>query len=149
MSSELRFGMEARPTGRLALGAAILAIVAVPVLLLGAGAAPASSHGGLGLARAEAAARKLVLADSSYRELATTRDGLETRRCRHARARVVRCSLYVVVGSPCALDRDPGDVCAQALWERRWLVEVRRGRHGRAPARILKISSGPSAQPAG
>jgi hypothetical protein len=47
-----------------------------------------------------------------------------------------------VVPNPCALGDDRDGICAQALWERRWLVEAKPSRQG-VRARILKISSGP------
>jgi hypothetical protein len=137
--------MDVRPTRRFVLEAAILVIV-----LRGAGAAsvlsPVAAGGrGVSIAVAEAAARGAVLAHDSYRRISSTRSGLVTRACWRAPAARVRCSLYVVAPTPCALDRNlAGDVCAQVISKRRWLVEVRRGQHGLA-ARILKISSGPSA----
>lgn len=136
--------MDARRTTGLGLGAAILVIVAV----VGAALSPAASgRRGIDVERAEAAAREAVHEHPSYRQIASTRGGLVTRSCWRAPARAVRCSLYVVVASPCALGGDAGSVCAQVLWERRWLVAIRRGRHGLA-ARILKISSGPSSRTA-
>jgi hypothetical protein len=133
--------MDARRTTRIVFRAAVYATVAAAAM----GVAPAdSARRGLSMSRAEAAARKSVLEDASYRKIAPTQGGLVTRSCWRAPARAVRCSLYVVASSPCALGSDPGTVCAQALWERRWLVEVMRGRHGVPATRILKISSGPS-----
>jgi hypothetical protein len=115
------------------------------VLLATATLSPgASGRRGISVTRAEVAARQAVLAHPSYRQIASTRSGLVTRGCWGVARGGVRCSLYVVAPNPCALSDDPGGVCVQALWERRWLVEVRRGRHGPA-GRILKISSGPSA----
>ena len=133
--------MDARPTTGLAAKAAILMIV-----LAGAVAGPAAASAGhkLSLARAEVAARKAVREHSSYRGIDSARTDLETRRCWRGRARSVRCSLYVVVPSPCALDQEPDRVCAQSLWERRWLVAVKRSSH-RIAADILEISSGPAA----
>jgi hypothetical protein len=133
--------MEARLTSRFALGAAILMIVLFAASALSPGA---SGRQGISVTRAEAAARHAVLAHPSYRQIASTRNGLVTRGCWRVAGGAVRCSLYVVAPNPCALSDDPAGVCVQALWQRRWLVEVRRGRHGPA-ARILKISSGPSA----
>jgi hypothetical protein len=132
--------MAAVGSSRFACKAAILAIA----VAVAAACSPAvSAHRSLTITRAEAVARQAVLAHSSYRQITATRTGLVTRRCWRAAGAAVRCSLYVVAPTPCALQRDTGAVCAQALWERRWLVEVRRARHG-AAARILKISSGPS-----
>jgi hypothetical protein len=129
--------MDARQTRRLARGAAILVIA----IMAAAYPAPAASaRNGIRLARAEAAARDAVVEHRSYRTINSTRTGLVTRGCWRAPSARVRCSLYVVVPSPCALGR--GDLCAEALWERRWLVEVRRAQGGLA-ARILRISSGP------
>jgi hypothetical protein len=116
----------------------------IAVAVVGAFAPGASGRRSLSLERAEATAREAVVAHRSYRQITSTRTGLVTRSCWRVPAAGVRCSLYVVTPNPCALDSDPGQICVQALWERRWLVEVRRGRHGTA-ARILKISSGPSA----
>jgi hypothetical protein len=133
--------MEARGNSSIAIGAAILVIV------LGATAAVspgAFARRGLGITRAEAAARHAVLVDRSYRRITSTRSGLVTRRCWRVSAVSVRCSLYVVAPDPCALDPERSGVCVQALWERRWLVEVRR-RRGGVGARIVKISSGPLA----
>jgi hypothetical protein len=132
--------MEARRTRRFAFTPAILVIVLVATA---AALSPgASARRGLSVARAEVAARDAVLAHSSYRQIRATRSALATRRCWRVAAGV-RCSLYVVAPNPCALSKDPAGVCVQALWERRWLVEVAPGRHGPA-ARILRISSGPS-----
>jgi hypothetical protein len=133
--------MDARRTTRIAFKAAICATVAV--VAVGVASAD-SARRGLSMSRAEAAARESVLEDPSYRKIASTQGGLITRSCWRAPTRAIRCSLYVVAANPCALGSDPGTVCAQALWERRWLVEVMRGRHGVPATRILKISSGPS-----
>jgi hypothetical protein len=133
--------MDARRNTRIAFKAAVYATVAVAV----AGVSPAdSARRGLSMSRAEAAARNSVLQDASYRKISSTQGGLVTKSCWRAAGRAVRCSLYVVAANPCALDSDGGTLCAQVLWERRWLVEVRRGRHGVPATRILKISSGPS-----
>jgi hypothetical protein len=139
--------MEARRRRRFA-PAAILVIAVVVVAAASAVLSTvllpgASGRRSLSIARAETAARGAVLAHRSYRQIASTRTGLVTRSCWRAGGGV-RCSLYAVAANPCALTSDSGRICAQALWERRWLVEVRRGRHGTA-AHILKISSGPSA----
>jgi hypothetical protein len=131
--------MDARRMGRFARGAAILVIASFAAAYL----APGASGLGIRLTRAEAVARAAVLEHHSYRKIGSTRTGLVTRRCWRAPAARVRCSLYVVAANPCALGDD--GVCAQALWERRWLVEVRRARGGMA-ARILKIASGPSSR---
>jgi hypothetical protein len=136
--------MDARSTIGLAGKAAILVIV---VVALGATSTAASGGRGLSMTRAETAARQAVREHPSYRGITATRTRLVTRRCWRARTASVRCSLYVVVPSPCALEGDPDRVCAQALWERRWLVSVRRERHG-LTARIVKISSGPSSRTA-
>jgi hypothetical protein len=135
--------MDVRRAIELAGKAAILMIVVI------AAVTPpiASGRRDLSLTRAEAAARQAVREHPSYRGITATRTGLVTRRCWHARAASVRCSLYVVVPNPCALEGDPDRICVQALWERRWLVAVERKRYGVA-ARMLKISSGPSARPA-
>jgi hypothetical protein len=135
--------MEARRTGRLALRAAILVIA---VAVVGAVTPVASGHRSLNFERAERAAREAVVAHRSYRQITSTQSGLVTRACWRVPAAGVRCSLYVVAPSPCALESDPAGICVQALWERRWLVEARRGRHG-VTAHILKISSGPSVAP--
>lgn len=107
---------------------------------------PAAARGhGISIAGAESTARKAVLAHDSYRRISSTRSGLVTRTCWRAPEARVRCSLYVVAPTPCALDHNrAGDVCAQVISKRRWLVEVRRGQHGLV-ARMLTISSGPSA----
>ena len=138
--------MDVRRARRFGCKAAILVIVIVVTSVgLGAAGSPgAEGRRSVGLPRAETAARTAVLEHRSYRIISSTRTGLVTRRCWRAPAARVRCSLYVVAANPCALNRDAGGLCAQALWERRWLVEVRRERRGVA-ARILKISSGPSA----
>jgi hypothetical protein len=133
--------MEAIRRRRLALGLGMLATA----LALGAIVNVVPSAGrGLSITRAEKAARKAVLAHPSYREITATLGGLVTRSCRRTSRSAVRCRLYTVVPSPCSLDRDADTVCAQALWERRWLVRIVRGRHGTPDAHILKISSGPS-----
>ena len=131
--------MEALGTRRFACTAAVLAIV---VAVLGVLSPAAVGGRSLTIARAEAVAREAVLAHRSYRRIRATRSGLVTRSCWRVEGAAVRCSLYVVAPNPCALEDDAAAVCAQALWERRWLVEVRRARHG-AAARIRKISSGP------
>jgi hypothetical protein len=140
--------MDVRPTGRFAFKAAILAIVlggTAAASVLSPMLSPAAAAGrGISIARAEAAAREAVRAHDSYRRINPSRSGLVTRSCWRAPAARVRCSLYVVAPTPCALDANlAGDVCAQVISKRRWLVEVRRGPHGPA-ARILTISSGPS-----
>ncbi len=134
--------MDARRTTGLGRKAAILVIVAAACAAF---SPAASGRRSIDIGRAAATAREAVQAHPSYRRITSTRSGLVTRSCWRAPAGAVRCSLYVVVTSPCALGGDPGSVCAQALWERRWLVAIRRGRHGLA-ARILKISSGPSSR---
>jgi hypothetical protein len=120
--------------------------VAILVIVVFAAATPAlaSARPHLSITRAEAAARQAVREHPSYRGITATRTGLVTRRCWRARRASVHCSLYLVVPSPCALEDDPGRICAQALWERRWLVAVKRERRS-VSARILRISSGPSA----
>jgi hypothetical protein len=134
--------MDARRTIGLAGKAAILMI---GVVLASGGSTAASGSHRLSITRAETAARQAVREHPSYRGITSTLSGLVTRRCWRARGASVRCSLYVVVASPCALGGgDPGRLCAQVLTERRWLVSVRRAPHGPA-ARILKITSGPSA----
>jgi hypothetical protein len=132
--------MEARRRRRFALEAAILVIALVVVAAFSPGA---SGRRAITIVRAEAVAREAVLVHRSYRQITSARTGLVTRSCWRAAKGGVRCSLYVVAPNPCALEPSPGEVCVQALWERRWLVDVRRGRHGTA-AHILKISSGPS-----
>jgi hypothetical protein len=134
--------MDARGTIGLAGKAAILMIVSAAAVM----PTTASARHGLSMTRAKAAARQVVLEHPSYRGIGATRNGLVTRRCWRTRSASVRCSLYVVVPSPCALQNDPARVCVQALWERRWLVAAKRERHG-VTARILKITSGPSAGP--
>ena len=103
-----------------------------------------AAGGGLTLARAEGAARKEVLHHPSYERIESRLTGLRTRRCRRAARSSVRCRLYVVVPSPCSLGVEKGMVCVQALWERRWLVEVR-VRRGAPAARLLEVSAGPAA----
>ena len=134
--------MEALTRTRLALAlGALVTIVAMGATLSvvpSAGNAPS-------IGSAEKAARKAVLAHHSYREIRSKRTGLLTRSCRRSRGAAVRCKLYTVVPSPCALGGgDPGTVCAQALWERRWLVRVVRSRSGTSSAHILKIWAGPA-----
>jgi hypothetical protein len=140
--------MDVRPTGRFAFEAAILVIVLVGTAaasVLSPVLSPATAGGrGISIAGAQAAAPEAVRAHDSYRRISSTRSGLVTRACWRAPAARVRCSLYVVAPTPCALDANlTGDVCAQVISKRRWLVEVRRGPRGPA-GRILKISSGPS-----
>ena len=127
--------MEARRKSGPAVGAAILVIASACVSIPAEARSPK-------IARAERVALELVREDASYRGTARPRSPLQTRACWRAPGARVRCSLYVVVRDACALN-ERGEVCAQALWERRWLVEVRRGRRGLA-ARILKISAGPA-----
>jgi len=130
--------MEASGTRRFACTAAVLAIA---VALAGGLSSGAAARRSLTVQRAERVAREAVLAHRSYRQITATRSGLVTRACWRSEGAGVRCSLYVVTPNACAL-RGGGAVCAQALWQRRWLVEVRPERHATA-ARILKISSGP------
>jgi hypothetical protein len=136
--------MDARRTTNLASGAAILATVA---LLSAAGAAPARHT--LTMPGAEAAARDAVTAHSSFRQIAAPRAALVTRACWRSPGVRVRCSLYVVVTSPCALEPEANRTCAQALWQRRWLVEVRRDAGGPPAARIIRISAAPAAPQSG
>jgi hypothetical protein len=141
--------VDVRPTGRFAFEAAILVIVlgcTAAASVLSPVLSPAAAGGrGISIAGAEAVAREVVRAHDSYRRISSTRSGLVTRACWRAPAARVRCSLYVVAPTPCALDPHlAGDVCTQVISKRRWLVEVRRRQH-RLVARILKISSGPSA----
>ena len=135
--------MEAPRRGRLAVGL----IVLMSTVVIGSTVEVLPSAGrGLTLTRAEKAARKAVLAHPSYRNITSTRGGLLTRGCRHASQSAVRCRLYAIVPSPCSLGgAGPDTVCAQALWERRWLVRVARGRSGATTAHILRISAGPAA----
>jgi hypothetical protein len=125
--------------------AIVLAVTAAASLAFSDVLSPAAAGSrAIGIVGAEAAAREAVLAHDSYRRISSTRSGLVTRACWRAPAARVRCSLYAVAPTPCALERNrAGDVCAQVISKRRWLVEVRRGQHGLA-ARIVKISSGPS-----
>lgn len=113
-------------------------------LLVGAFPALADAHR-LPLTRAERAARQVVVQHHSFREIGTSRSPLVTRSCWRASGGLVRCSLYVRVPSPCELDPRRDTVCAQALWERRWLVEVKRDAGGKPAARIVRISSAPAA----
>ena len=131
--------MEARGMSRFACTAAVLTIV---VAVTGAFSPGAVGRRSLTIMRAETVAREAVLAHRSYRQITSTRSGLVTRSCWRVEGAAVRCSLYVVAPNACALQDDAAAVCAQALWARRWLVEVRRS-PGVASARILKISSGP------
>ncbi len=126
------------------MGAAVVMTV-LPVMARPPAAASPTATGGrtLGMARAERTARAAVLAHPSYRQIRTRRTGLVKRSCWRVPAGSVRCSFYVVVPSPCALRDNPAGVCAQALWERRWLVEVKPGRA--TAAHIVRISTGPSA----
>jgi hypothetical protein len=134
--------MDARRAIELAGKAAILMIVAVAAVM----PAAAAGRRGVSLTRAEAAARQAVREHPSYRGIQAAHRGLTTRRCWRASRASARCSLYVVVPSPCTLEDDPQSVCAQVPWERRWLVAVRRDSRVLA-ARVLKITSGPSAGP--
>jgi hypothetical protein len=123
---------------------AVLVALAAAALALAFAAAPASARQ-RPLQRAEKLARNAVRQHRSYRVIAGTRTPLTTRSCWRAGGGVARCSLYVVASSPCALDGETGKVCAQALWQRRWLVEVARPQAGHgAQARILRIASGPA-----
>lgn len=133
--------MEARRMRRLAFGLGVLASAVVLAAIVYA--APSAGHR-LSISRAEKAARKTVLADPSYSQITPKRTGLVTRGCRRADRATVRCKLYTVVPSPCSLSRETDTVCAQALWERRWLVKVVRRRGGAPDAHILRISSGPA-----
>jgi hypothetical protein len=133
--------MKVRRVKKLGFGLALLA----SAVAVAAAASPASSSGrALSIGRAEAAARKAVLQHPSYRHITSTRTGLVTRNCRRASGSRVRCRLYAVVPSPCSLEQESDTVCAQVLWERRWLVRVERGRDGRPHAHIVRITSGPS-----
>jgi hypothetical protein len=100
---------------------------------------------GLTLTRAERVARQAVEQHDSYREMSSSHSPLATRSCWRAAGRAVRCSLYALVPSACDLDPHREMVCAQALWERRWLVQVKRNAGGKPAARIVRISSGPAA----
>jgi hypothetical protein len=133
--------MEAGRTMRFASKTAIF--VSVVVVFAGLPSAT-SARRVLSMSRAEAAARETVLEHPSYRKITSLRTGLVTRSCWRRAASKVRCSLYVVAPTPCALDTDAGGVCVQTLWERRWLVEVTRARQRAPTGRVLKISSGPS-----
>jgi hypothetical protein len=131
--------MEARRTSRVAWKLAPLALLAALALAL-----PATAPGGRGrltLARAERAARQAVRQHPSYRQIGASRTPLVTRSCWRVAVQTARCSLYVVVPNPCALDPRAGIMCAQALWQRRWLVEVK---GATAAAQIVRISSEPA-----
>src|SRR5436190_11993278 len=129
--------MEVRSTRRIACTLACLG-------LLMAALAPAADARGLTLARAERAARQAVLQHHSYREMGTARTPLVTRSCWRVAKGAARCSLYAEVPNACELDPGEDGVCAQAVWQRRWLVAVKRNAGGTPAARIVRISSGPA-----
>jgi hypothetical protein len=132
--------MARRRTSRIAWKAAVFALLGAATLWLATASAGAR---GLTLARAEHAARQTVLQHPSYRQIGTARSPLATRDCWRVSARTARCSLFVVVPSPCALDPQ-AELCAQARWQRRWLVEVKRDAGGSVAARVVRISSSPA-----
>jgi hypothetical protein len=123
---------------------ALTAAVSATVVLAACASSATPARAALGIERAKSVARTTVLADPSYGQITARTTGLQTRRCRRLAARRVRCTLYVVVPNPCALGTDQDRVCAQVLWERRWLVEATRDRHRVPAGRILKISAGPA-----
>jgi hypothetical protein len=136
--------MEARRATTLALKPAILVgLFAMAASVSLATSASTTARADLSIERAETTARKVVRLDTSYRRIATPRGPLVTRRCWRAHAARVRCSLYAVAPNPCALEGRTDGVCAQALWERRWLVQVVR-RSGGLRGRILAVSAGPA-----
>ena len=116
----------------------MFALLAAALLL----PAPASARA-LTRARVEHAARHAVLQHPSYRQIGAARSRLEVRSCRRVSPRAAMCSLSVTVPSPCALDPH-AMLCAQALWQRRWLVEVRREAGGSLAARVVRITSNPA-----
>jgi hypothetical protein len=110
-----------------------LAVASAAVLTV----APAGVAGSqrLDMREARSAAREAVREHPSYRVIRSAQP-LRTRACWRAPRRV-RCSLFRVAATPCALDGS-GGVCAQVLARRVWLVDVSR-RSGRAVARIVRI----------
>jgi hypothetical protein len=116
--------------------------IALATLVMTSGAASASSKR-LDIAAARKAARAAVVADRSYRVIRSTHP-LRVRRCWRAPRRAVRCSLNRVAGSPCALDGGPkdGELCAQVLARRTWLVQVDPAA-GAPAARILRVVDEP------
>jgi hypothetical protein len=132
--------MEDRRTSGIGWEAAAFALLVAAALFLPA-AAPAGART-LTRARAEHAARHAVLQHPSYRQI-DARSPLQVRACWRVSPRAALCALYVTVPSPCALDPE-AELCAQALWQRRWLVEVRREAGGSLAARIVRITSQPA-----
>jgi hypothetical protein len=121
-----------------------IAAVAVAGLTLGAVTPAQAAQQRLSMGVAATAAHEVVLADSSYRIIATT-EPLRTRHCWRAPGKVVRCSLYRLAPNPCALDGGPPPdaLCAQVLARRTWLVEV--GPAGSPlPAKIRRIVDAPA-----
>ena len=89
------------------------------------------------------AARRAVLSDSSYRVIDSSQP-LRKRVCWRSPGNVVRCSLYRLAATPCALEggAPPGGVCVQVLARRSWLVEIGPPASP-LPARIMRIVDGP------
>ena len=99
----------------------------------------------LDLAVARETARAAVVADPTYR-IIDSAEPLRTRRCWRASGGAVRCSLFRVAGSPCALDGGPppGGLCVQVLARRIWLVHVNlAGTAGKPAARMLRVVDEP------
>jgi hypothetical protein len=136
MGSAIRIRIRKRSCG-LAIAAASLA-AAVPT--------QAAEPGSLDRESARQAARAVVLADTTYRVIDSS-SPLRTRHCWRAAGRVVRCSLYRVAPTPCALrgKAPPDTICVQVLARRNWLVEVSPRAGARTPpaVKILKVFDGP------
>ena len=98
---------------------------------------PAVASDGPGMREARAAAREAVRTHHSYRIIRSSHP-LRVRACWRPARRVVRCSLYRVAPTPCALDGGTG-ICVQVLARRVWRVDVRL-RRGVPVARIVRVT---------
>ena len=96
----------------------------------------------ISLKAAGEAARRAVLSDSSYRVIDSSQP-LRKRVCWRSPGNVVRCSLYRLAATPCALEggAPPGGLCVQVLARRSWLVEIGPPASP-PPVRILRIVDG-------
>ena len=112
-------------------------VIAASALLFASAPAGLAGSGGPALREARSAARSAVLAHSSYRVIRSTHP-LRVSGCRRASRRVVRCILYRLAPTPCALDGRTG-ICVQVIARRVWQVDVRL-RAGRAVARIAGVT---------
>ena len=117
-------------------------VIAAAAALWAAAPGLAAKREHISVKAAGEAARKTVLSDSSYRVIYSSQP-LRTRVCWRSPGNVVRCSLYRLAATPCALEggAPPGGVCVQVLARRSWLVEIGPPASP-PPVRILRIVDG-------